>query len=350
MKTFLMTLTMGFTVLAASAQELKVSVRSDSEPLAYAYVYVNGKAAAVTDTLGFAILPDGKWGVGDTLSGSYVGTMPDSVILDKKIAKRGSCELLLSEMYTLSAQEVRVKADIEKLFRKNVKKVSGCIDGSWGEAQLEADVTMKFGDVNSGIRQVSGKMTTHRNEVSPRNYASRDYRLTMKTPQKIDEIQDVLFREINGMLGSTISPVYHFQYRELQGVSRHLGYLGKRDGCRVFRITFPKIKLWWVADESLFIQIIAYVDEKTKLLRSVEAEYLSEGLELSVKLQADYRPYRLSAGWGTGRICMIPASVSYQTSRSGFTAEGTLENSRFISPKLRKGKGDLYVPYIPKIK
>ncbi len=334
---------------AAGAQNLKVSVRNDNESLAYAYVYVNGKAAAVTDTAGVALIPSGKWQVGDTLSATYVGSTPDQLVLDRKTAKQGNCELILSEMYTLTADEVRVKADLERLFRKTVKEVSGCIDGSWGEGQYEADVTMRFGDTTGSMHKAAGRITTHRNAVRPRSYADWNYHLTMESEEPIKEFRDALFLEINRMLKFSLSPVFHFQTKELQHVKRHLGYLGKKNGCRIFRVTFPVVKLWWETPEPMFIQIIAYVDEQTKYLRSVEAEYLSEGLELACKMKAEYLPYRLTAGWGLGRICMVPAILTYQISRSGSVAEGTLSNARFISPKRTKGSGYLYVPVEPKV-
>lgn len=53
---------------SAGAQTLKVSLRSESGPLPYSYVYLNGRAAAVTDTAGIAQLPTGTWSVGDTLT------------------------------------------------------------------------------------------------------------------------------------------------------------------------------------------------------------------------------------------------------------------------------------------
>ena len=334
----------------AAAQSLKVTVRSDRQPLVYACVYVNGKAAAITDTLGIALLPEGEWEAGDTLSASYVGTMPGRQVIDGRIGRSGECELVLQEMYTLTAEEVTVKADIEKLFRKNVREVSACIDGLWGEARLEAYATMEFADADSSRHRVEGWITTHRNEVSPRNYNDYNYRLTIKAQPPFDSMQTELLREINDLLRWTTAPAHHFQERDLQGVTRQIGYLGKRDGCRIFRITFPTIRLWWLSEASLFIRIVARIDERTKLLRSVESEYLSADMELSVKLRADYVPYRLSAGWGTGRICMVPLTVDYRASRNGRLMEGTLSRSRFVSPKRIRKPGDLYVPYMPQAK
>ena len=105
----------------AAAQNLKVTVRSDREPLAYAYVSVNGRAVAITDSLGIALLPDEKWQQGDTLAASYVGVASVQQVIGREVAQSGSCELVLSEIYTVKSEEVTVKADVEKLFRKTVR-------------------------------------------------------------------------------------------------------------------------------------------------------------------------------------------------------------------------------------
>lgn len=129
----------------AGAQDLKISVRSDSEALPYAYVYLNGRAVAVTDTLGVALLPAQVWQIGDTLSASYVGTKPDTVVIDRKMARTGTGELLLPEMYVRTTEEVKAKADIEKLFRKTVRACKPFYYQAHLHANFDAKITSADG-------------------------------------------------------------------------------------------------------------------------------------------------------------------------------------------------------------
>lgn len=106
------------------ASPLKLSVRNDTNAaLWYAYVYVNGRAVAVTDTLGFAQVSEEKLKIGDTVSVSYVGTETQRIVYDKTLQQVGEYAFVLPEKYNaLVTDEVVVKADIEKLYRKNVEQ------------------------------------------------------------------------------------------------------------------------------------------------------------------------------------------------------------------------------------
>lgn len=138
-----------------------------------------------------------------------------------------------------------------------------------------------------------------------------------------------LLREIDRMLRWATAPVFHLQDRQLFGDRRHLRYLGQKEGGRIFRATFPEVA---VNTDSMFVQIIAYVDETTKLLRFLEAEYRSKDLRYSTRFRAEYTPCRLSAGWRTGTVCLIPVSIDYRMSCAASRVEGKLRNGQFLSP------------------
>lgn len=239
----------------AGARELKVAVRSDSEPLAYAYVYVNGRAAAVTDTLGIATIPDERWREGDTLSASYVGTTPDRLVVDRKIIRQGACELVLPEMYTLTADEVRVKADIEKLFRKTVRACKPF----YYQAHLHANFDAKITSADGRSFPVSGKFVA-RNSIS-------DYLWFTEIVTRSDTSDRVVARALRSdMLDvlctakTALAVLVYPTYRE----KAVYGYLGKKDGYRIFRVSYPDV------EPGLIYQVMIWVGEEDRIIRRYE--------------------------------------------------------------------------------
>lgn len=343
MRIRLLSLAALLTVGTAAAQELKVSLRSENGPLPYAYLYRNGRTAAVTDTSGVARLAEGQWRTGDTLTASYAGMTPASRVIDAETARQGRCELVLEEVYaSLTTDRVVVRGDVERFFRRAVREHSGCVDGCWGEAQLTGDATMTY--VRSGLRDsISGRITTHRNEVSPRNYMDHNYRLTIDPSTR--EPRPELLSELNRMLKISIGPIFHLQERKIFGDHRRkLSYLGQQEGLRVFRAVFPQVAM---GSDSMYIQVVAYVDEATKLTRAVEAEYLRKDMNYSVRIRAEYTPYRLNIGWYASRICLVPVSIDYRMSQGDVEAKGSFRNGRFLSPdatRKRHQEEPIYVP------
>ncbi len=337
------------TVAPVAAQELRVSLRSENGPLPYAYLYLNGRAAAVTDTLGVARLETGRWHTGDTLTVSYAGTTPESRVIDAETARQGHCTLVLQEIYTaLTTDRVVVRGDVERFFRRAVREHSGCVDGCWGEAQLQGEVSMSYSSAQNGLRDsISGRITTHRNEVSPRNYLDHDYRLTIDREDSAGQSEPSaeLLRELNRMLWVSIGPIFQLQEHKIFGDHRRkLSYLGQKEGLRIFRAVFPQVA---IGNDSIYLQIVAYVDEATKLPQAIEAEYLRKDLKYSVRVRAEYTPYRLNAGWYAGRICLTPASIDYRMVLEDTEVNGRFRDGRFLSPtstRKRSREEPLYVP------
>lgn len=243
------------TTGTAAAQSLKVTVRSDRQPLVYACVYVNGKAAAITDTLGIACVPDGKWQVGDTLSASYVGTTPDQLVLDKKVAKQGSCELILPEMYTLTADEVKVKADIEKLFRKTVRACKPF----YYQAHLHADFDAKITSADGRLFPVNGKFVA-RNSIPDYPWFTRIKTLSDTSDRMVARILRSDMLDVLCTAKTALAVLVYPSYRD----KAVYGYLGKRDGYRVFRVSYPDIA------PGLIYQVMIWVGEDDRIIRRYE--------------------------------------------------------------------------------
>lgn len=257
-------------------QTLTVSVTSDNQlPLPYAYVYVNGRATTITDTLGIAHIPIGGLVVGDTISSEYVGTAPDCKIYTETMQKEGSCRLILDEVYsTLKAEEVVVKPDIRKMFYKHLRKTPPAP----AHSGLEAPFSWERTD-SAGTRQVKGQILATAFAYSERDSSDTWLyypRIRLQTPDDTTALNDFILHTIHKGLDHFCRMNNSINsgrlVRRYQGQTTQYGYLGKKDGCRLFRLTFR-------TNESpyLIIQTLVWLAEDSGIIRKFEAAYQYQG-------------------------------------------------------------------------
>lgn len=244
---------------AVQASVLKLRVRNDAnEALWYAYVYVNGRAVTVTDSLGLAQVPDDKLTLGDTVSVSYVGTKTQRIVYDKALQQEGEYVFVLPEKYNaLVSDEVVVKADIEKLYRKNVERRRPYYYMSlW-----TADFGMKIQMPNAEVHIIAGKIKF-------------PYILGFDTdiPRKIITSSDTtgLSWYINSDLTYALTSLHTVLYvasRPAAGTWKpSYGYLGKQDGNRIFRISYAEIQ------PGISYQLLLRADQQTKEVKEIEVD------------------------------------------------------------------------------
>lgn len=106
----------------AQNQGFKVSVLDDTkEPLPGAHVFINKKPFDATDSLGQAVIPIQKLKTGDIISISYIASKDLTLKVDNELLEKGECQFVMSENFsTLHAAQVNVKANIKRLYRKNL--------------------------------------------------------------------------------------------------------------------------------------------------------------------------------------------------------------------------------------
>ena len=269
-----------FLLLAATvaAQDLKVTVRNDAgEGLSYAYLYVNGKAVAVTDSLGTGTIPAGKLVVGNTVSVSYVGTEPQEAVYDTAMQRRGLWEVFLNEKYrTLTAEELTVRANIEAFFRKNLKRVV--------PAYFPHTVHSRF-TVTDRPHTVSGTVIASHvpGDTTDTTYKRLWYHMPMKITTS-DDTTGISSRQLHNLLHlgfnySASGPNIVYRGSHFGNKARY-GYLGKRDNCRVFRVTHPKVSE--DSGKSYFsLQFIVWLGIEDKLIHRLEAHTVNLGDESS---------------------------------------------------------------------
>ena len=102
------------------AKDLKINITALGSPLAYSYVYVNGDAKAVANSMGVASIPLSWLDEGDVISASFVGFNGAETVYNSEISTLNEITLNLTTNFVLD--EVVVNADIGKIYRKFIKK------------------------------------------------------------------------------------------------------------------------------------------------------------------------------------------------------------------------------------
>lgn len=282
-KTFVSLLLM-LLVAGATAQSLKVTVRNDSgEPLSYAYLYVNGKAVAVTDSLGTGKIPAGKLVVGNTVSVSYVGTEPQEVVYDTVMQRRGLWEVFLNEKYrTLTADEVTVRGDIEALFRRSLKRTP--------TTNYRHSVRSRF-SITDRPYTVTGTATASLPKRNPYGYYQAFEIATA------DDTTGIGSEQLYQLLGYAFNyPASGVNSVNSAGRTAHYGYLGRQEGCRIFRISYPQIRQY--TGRCYSMQFIAWIGIDDKLIRRIQSHIVNLDDEAWwTRTDISYEPCTLRRFW-----------------------------------------------------
>ncbi|WP_300828347.1 hypothetical protein [uncultured Rikenella sp.] len=321
---------------AAQAAPLKLTVHSDAgEALWYVYVYVNGRAVAVTDTCGVAQVPEEKLNVGDTLSVSYVGTEPQWVVYDKALKKQNEYFFILSEKYDLLvAKEVVVKVDLRKYFRKNTKE---CVaEEGFSSNVLTADFRMVIRTPEGGQRIIEGLVTGSKNSTAHKDGITGYHRMMrINTHSDMTGIFPFLYRNlVLAMKANTVAVINAARDRKQDNMQ--LKYFGKQDGCRVFRIVFPEQEGVYF-QQGRYQQVLVRIDEQTKLPCSMEYNVTDFKNGLKYSVQADFvgqvpeKGYYKTHGWGVMHTSRSSMQIVY--------SNGTMVDLELLNPKLTYKSG-----------
>lgn len=253
----------------ALAQNIEITVlNKNSQPMPYAFILVNGKALATSDTLGVAIIPTSKLIDKDTISISYLGTYSQWILYDDSLKKSGKYCFYIEESAYMLDELVVTLQDPEKLFRKNTKIIRqlnyNCI--------MDAKFDAKFQDTTQKVNYVTGSLEAA-NEVWSKNFTYRS-RGWFHRPLKFITDSDTI--KTGRLLNYNTHIALHFIINVLEicrhghesyGIYKpHYSYLGVKDNYKVFRISYPETYIGYS------YQIILYVDKTTKYIHSIDFE------------------------------------------------------------------------------
>jgi len=264
-----------FVLLSAGClygQNLKVTVkdgRSQGSP--YAYIKINGRPVEATDSSGVAYINIDKIRLGDTISALFLGMVPSSIVYDRAIQTKGTCEFVLRED-VIVLNDVSVagysRESSKKLFRKVTKFVNpvnyDCVmdagfNYQYFSARDSKEYTVK-GTFRAKNRHLASKS---------RNFYTAFY---FQRPAEYSTASDTtgLISRLDFHLGIVLSIINRTIYMISTNERRDLiyTYLGERDGAHIFRITYPRIN-------QLNYQLVLYVDAKTKQMCHAELTAIS---------------------------------------------------------------------------
>lgn len=314
--------------IVAFGQEVKISVvNKDAMPISFAYILVNGKPIAVSDTTGTTIINFEKLKDNDTISISYIGASSFPKIYDNNLKKKDKIEFVLEESGFMLDEAIVEYFDIKKFYNKSVKPFRQLNFN----CQMEANFNASFSSPNQNARFLSGKIEGT-NEVR-----SKDFTLRSKGwfhhPIKIITTDDtsqfrrsleshlhLILNNINRALEFSIpNPPVNDSYKP------KYEYLGERDSYKAFRILYPKTMT------SMFpYHILVYVDEKLKEIHSIELETLTNSENSSLNkfhIKYDCIQYKHKA--------MNPVVLPINIHFTAILSSGLTVNIKITDPKIK---------------
>lgn len=288
MRKTLLSLLLLLLVAAAPAQELKVTAHNDvGEALSYAYLYINGKAVAVTDSLGAGVIPATKLTIGDTVSVSYVGTDSQQTVYDNVLRTRAKWEVILTEKYhTLTADEIKVRVDVYKLLNKYLRHSFSIFYNN----RFSGDFKWE------GSKSVEGRFTAeesgrYENRATPSPCTYALHPIALDTQDDTTGVSGRIRFDIRSMLSdmTSINSIFNFLTYDADGFrtrnpKAQLRYLGYKEGLRVFRLTYPM--------QNGAFQYLAFIDPEAKRVRRVESHLNIPGQDWHKKVSIDFRIFK----------------------------------------------------------
>lgn len=257
-----------------SAQTLKVIVKDDnSQGLPYAHIKINGKPAEATDSLGVAYINVDRIQLGDTISTLFLGMATSSIVYDKTIKTKGTCEFVLREdVFFLN--NVSVIGYSRESSKKLFHKVTNLMDPINYDCVMNADFNYKYYSARDDKEYtVIGNFRAKNRHLvrKGKNFYTAFY---SKRPAEFVTSSDTtgLIKRLDYHLGIILSMINRTIYMISTNERKDLiySYLGEHDGVHKFRISYPKVKY-----NPLSYQLILDVNAKTKKMCHAELTAIS---------------------------------------------------------------------------
>ena len=233
-----------------------------SQPMPFAYITINSRAVAVTDTLGYAKVNVSEYSHNDTIKVSYIATSGAGILIGEVLDKGGRHTFTLHEelfeLNTITISPNR-KSARNKFFRE-----TNITMWLFYDCTLKGDFAFDYYR-SAGDGHVAGQFTTSKindkNSVSPMFNGSIDV-LTSSDPTGIDNV----IRTIVSLSNSVIGMIHSKRQR----IVPFYTYLGEFDGIRQYRIVYTE------GYNGHYYQIIAHIDSKTRDLIAFDCDIMNE--------------------------------------------------------------------------
>jgi len=255
------------TVLLAQSVELQV-VDERFQPMPYAYVIINSRGVAVTDTLGYAVIDVSGYAHNDTIKASYLSTAGASVLIGE-VLNKGNCHTFTLHQESFELNPTTIIASPKNARNKFFRETNITFWLAY-DCICHGDFTYAFFR-NVDEKHAWGQFTaTKINDNKEKGitptfsgpleiFTSSDT-TGLKKPLLSDVLRTISMS--NFLIGAI--------YSKTQSIVPFYTYLGKSDGVRQYRIVYKE------GYGGMYYQIIAYIDAKTKDLIAYDCSIMGE--------------------------------------------------------------------------
>jgi hypothetical protein len=282
-----------------SAQELKVVVRMNDEPLPMAYVLVNGRQAALTDSFGEAVLDASALREGDRIGAASVGAMTTEVPYDQEMARSGLCTIEMTSDFVLDEVVVRSELTGWDIFSKYTKIPL------LFERRHDSKMVFTFVHIRPGEpeRTVRGEILMNRDasRMSDWDYDRYADNLVVLTRDDTTGLHRRLLTDLYFTLqvaSGAIDRVGADAFRDPDSPQHGAGdgrilfsfrHLGVEGGERLFRVTNEA----YTMGSSRPFRYLFRVDNRSRHIRSSESIHILPRSRYNQRTEATYTLYRL---------------------------------------------------------
>lgn len=250
-----------------NAQNLEITVlNKNSIPMPYAYILLNNKPIAVSDTIGMAIIPQSNLVLNDTISVSYLGAAPTWIIYDQSLKNTKKHCFYLDESGFMLNEAVVTYQNIEKLFKKSFKDVPLLNYNCKMTASFDAKFTFK----TKTNHPITGTFEATNERYLPRFWNWFDPPVKIYTKSDTTGLRLFLNYYTHEVLNLCNLSIWIWQSKSKTKAKPFYSYLGEKDSFKVFRFSYPQSFI-----KDYYYQIILYLDKDSKYLNHVEVDALN---------------------------------------------------------------------------
>ena len=299
MRKILLILLLSASGTTLAAQSLSVVVRMNGEPLDKAYVLVNGRQAALTDSLGTARLDVSTLREGDRIGAAYVGAVTAEVPYSVEIARQGVCTIEMTPAFVLDEVVVRSELTGWDIFSKYTRIPM------LFERRHDSKMDFSFTRTRPGEpeRTVRGtiRMNRETSRMSAWDYDRYAQNLLVLTPDDTTGLLRPLLTDLYFTLQVANGAIYRVgadafrdpdspQHGSEDGrILFSFKHLGVEGGDRLFEVTNEA----YTMGSSRPLRYLFRVNNRTRNIRSSESIHILPRSRYNQRTEATYELYRL---------------------------------------------------------
>ncbi|MDD3107626.1 MAG: hypothetical protein PHV49_00220 [Alistipes sp.] len=296
-KTLLLCLALFGFVWPLRAGDLRLHIVMGEETLGYAYVSLNGKVVGVADAQGTLTLSASQLTLQDTISVSYVGTLPASVVYTEALQASSEYTFQMQPDQILDMAEVTAKFNAWRFFRKSVRK--HLIPDWWCEESGIAELSF----THNGRTTYALHTPFYYGIIPTRDGKSEAHTRTQvtETLPADPQLQTMIYTAIFHSLWRITEALYFEDMAEMNtGVI--LQYRGEQEGKRHFVLARH------VEGVSNY-QLLLIVDKQSREVESATLELLYPSFDSRLSCKAQFQVQQLSFKQGESRAAIYPSHI-----------------------------------------